>query len=137
MGRLPVALAVVLGLLACTDDAPPPPPGAGAATPADGPPAGLDDVTWGERLFQQYGCIGCHTIHGTRLVGGPLDGLWGTERPLADGTTVRVDADYVRESILRPDAKIAEGYEPRMTPYEGLLGDAQVDALVAYIASLR
>ena len=42
--------------------------------------------------------------------GPPLIGLLGSQVELADGHTVTVDEDYLRESILKPNAKIVKGY---------------------------
>ena len=36
----------------------------------------------------------------------PVVGLFGREVKLADRTTVPADEDYLRESILRPEAKV-------------------------------
>lgn len=62
-------------------------------------------------------------------------GLWGSERELTDGDVVVADAEYVRESIVEPGAKIVEGYLPGMASY-AWLGDEEIDALVAYIEAL-
>ncbi len=41
------------------------------------------------------------------------------------------------ESILNPFAKITAGYQPVMPPFQGLLKDREVDALIAFIKSLK
>jgi cytochrome c oxidase subunit 2 len=56
---------------------------------------------------------------------------------LRDGTTVVADEAYIRESILRPTAKVVDGYEPIMPSYEGLLSEERLLQLVAYIKSLQ
>lgn len=137
MGGRGVALILSLALLACSKDEAPEGVSNAASRPPTEAPEGLTDLQWGERLFRDYGCVGCHTVHGARAVGGRLDGLWGDERTLSDGRTVTADADYVRESIVDPDAKRVAGASARMISYEGVLNQAQVDALVAYIRSLR
>jgi len=48
-----------------------------------------------------------------------------------------VDENYIRESILNPQAKIVAGYQPVMPTFQGLLNDRQVDALIAYIKLLK
>lgn len=133
----PGAALLLLACIACGCDDDPPAADA-VADPSSGPPAGLTEAAWGERLFQQYGCTGCHQINGHPSVGPPLDGLLGTERRLEDGSRVRADAAYVRRSILTPEAERVAGYDDaRMTPYEGLLEPDQLAALVAYLESLR
>jgi cytochrome c oxidase subunit 2 len=89
----------------------------------------------GEQLFQQQGCVACHS--GAQGAPGPaVAGLFGEAVELADGQTVIADENYLRESILNPSAKIVKGYQPIMPSYEGRLTDDQVFALVTYIESL-
>ncbi len=96
----------------------------------DLPPAEL-----GEQLFAQ--CAACHAIDGSVKIGPPLNGLYGTQRALADGSTVTADEDYLKESILNPAAKIAAGYQPIMPAGYSGMSAKQIDGLVAYIKSLE
>ena len=43
----------------------------------------------------------------------------------------------MRESILNPNAKQVQGFQPVMPSYQGLLKDKEIDALVEYIKSLN
>jgi cytochrome c oxidase subunit 2 len=61
----------------------------------------------------------------------------GKPAALAGGRQVTIDENYLRESILNPQASIVAGYQPVMPTYQGLLNDKQVDALIAYIKSLK
>ena len=101
------------------------------------PPEGLTQVAWGERLYQSHGCFACHPINGAGGAGGHLDRLWGTQRPLHDGTTAIFDEAYVRESILHPSEHIVRGMPNQMPPYHGLISETELDALVAFLSSLR
>jgi cytochrome c oxidase subunit II len=97
--------------------------------------AGESMVSAGERLFQAEGCIGCHRLDGT----GPapsLVGVFGKPVQLQGGETVTADADYIRESILSPMAKIVAGYQPIMPTFQGRLSEEQLLRLIAYIKSL-
>lgn len=97
----------------------------------------LTGAALGEKLYASKGCAGCHKINGERLVGPPLNGLFGREEQLEGGATAMVDEAYLRESILVPAAKIVAGYPPAMTPYQGLLSEAEVEGLVEYIKTLK
>ena len=55
---------------------------------------------------------------------------------LSDGTTVKADEAYVRESILNPSAKIVAGYQNIMPTFQGLVTEEGVLQLVEYIKSL-
>lgn len=90
----------------------------------------------GELLYQQRGCVACHSIDGSRVVGPSFKGVYGQEHAFTDGTKAVVDDNYIRQSILNPAAKIVAGYDPVMPSYQGQLNDKQIDALIEYIKSL-
>ncbi|MEL6740555.1 MAG: hypothetical protein AAFP26_07870, partial [Planctomycetota bacterium] len=46
------------------------------------------------------------------------------------------DANYTRESILVPTAKIVQGYPGNMPSFQGSLSEAQLEGLIAYYQSL-
>jgi len=99
----------------------------------------LPPIELGEKTFTQYSCNACHAIDGNRLVGPPLNGLFGTTRILADGSTVAVDDSYLKESIINPNAKVVEGFAPGLMPASlaASLTARQIDGLVEYIKSLE
>lgn len=92
---------------------------------------------YGELLYTQQGCQACHSVDGSRLVGPTFQGLYGSTHGLEGGGTVEVDENYLRESILEPNAKIAEGYPPVMPASYSSLSERQVSALIAYIKELQ
>src|SRR6202522_223758 len=89
----------------------------------------------GESLFQQLGCLTCHRSD-TQGRGPILAGIFGKPVQLEDGRIVIADENYIRESILSPSAKIVSGFKPIMPVFQGLVGEEQLTALVAYIKSL-
>src|ERR1700729_3400867 len=89
----------------------------------------------GESLFQQLGCPTCHRSD-TQGRGPILTGIFGKPVELEDGRTVIADENYIRESILSPSAKIVSGFKPIMPVFQGLIGEEQLNALVAYVKSL-
>jgi cytochrome c oxidase subunit 2 len=50
---------------------------------------------------------------------------------------VDVDASYIRESILNPQAKLVAGYQALMPTFQGLVNEQGVMALIEYIRSLQ
>ncbi|ARA93522.1 cytochrome c oxidase subunit II [Rhodothermaceae bacterium RA] len=88
---------------------------------------------YGAVLYQQQACNSCHSVDGSRIVGPSFQGLYGAERRLADGSTVVADDNYIRESILQPQAKIVEGYPNVMPASYGSLNERQLSALIAFI----
>jgi cytochrome c oxidase subunit 2 len=89
----------------------------------------------GEKLFAEKTCATCHVGDGTGRAPS-LNGLYGAQVLLADGSTVTADESYIRESILVPNAKIVAGYQPLMPTFQGQLTEEQILALTAYIKSL-
>ena len=89
----------------------------------------------GKELYVSKACITCHSLDGSTVVGPSLMGRFGTRQKLTYGSDILVDENYIRESILKPQAKIALGYQPVMPTYQGILTDRQIDAIIAYIKS--
>jgi cytochrome c oxidase subunit 2 len=56
--------------------------------------------------------------------------------PLQSGGIVQADEQYLRDSILLPQAQVVAGYDPVMPVFQGYLSEEQVFELVAYIKSL-
>ena len=98
----------------------------------DLPPAEL-----GEQLVVRNACNTCHSADGARLVGPSFQGLWMAEREMQDGEVITADENYIRESILEPNAKITTGYQPVMPSYAGTLNNRQIDAIIEYIKTLQ
>ncbi|MCY1428775.1 Alternative cytochrome c oxidase subunit 2 [compost metagenome] len=98
-------------------------------------PAGKDDqVEQGRKLAESQGCHACHSQDGSKSIGPGWKDLYGSMAELADGSSVKVDDAYIRESILDPRAKLVRGYPPVMVAYT--FTDVEVGALTAYIRSL-
>jgi cytochrome c oxidase subunit 2 len=110
-----------------------------AMTPQDyqawltGSRAGESPQAAGARLFQQLGCNQCH---GNANRAPSLQGVFGKPVQLQNGETILADENYIRESILNPNAKVVAGYEPIMPAFQGQLNEDQLHQLVEYIKSL-
>lgn len=97
-----------------------------AGTSADVAPA-----VSGAKLFKLYGCTQCHGA-----IAPTLSGLYRSQVLLSDGSHVTADDNYLRESILLPQAKLVSGYGPIMPSFRDRMTEEQVDDLVAYIKSI-
>jgi len=90
----------------------------------------------GQALTVQNGCTACHTTDGTSGIGPTWFGLYDEPVELADGTTVTADDEYIKESILDPQAKIVAGFETvLMPPFQ--FTDEQLADIIAYLQTLR
>lgn len=88
----------------------------------------------GAALYRALGCAACHAP-GSRVPAPPLDGLYGRIVAFADGSTAVADDGYIRESILRPHARVRAGYAPAMPAFAGRVSETELAALMAYIKS--
>lgn len=81
--------------------------------------------------------MACHSLDGAAGTGPTFAGAWGKPRQLADGSTVVFDENYVRESILTPNAKIAAGFAPNQMPanFAQTLNDDRISWLITLIQS--
>jgi cytochrome c oxidase subunit 2 len=90
----------------------------------------------GERLFTDLACITCHKTDTTGR-GPVLAGVFGSEVRLMDGRTVVADENYLRESIVNPQAKVVLGYQPIMPTFQGTVSEENLMQLIAYIKTLK
>jgi cytochrome c oxidase subunit 2 len=90
----------------------------------------------GEELFAKYVCNTCHYPDSSARA--PiLHGLFGSEEQMADGSSVLVDENYLRESIFDPTANIVAGYQALMPTYQGQVSEEEMIQLIAYIKGLE
>ncbi len=112
----------------------------------------------GKETAMRYGCIACHATGeadtvvtppanvaegATLAVGPPWKGLWKSKRIFTDGSFIKsVDETYLRESILDPPRRVAEGFLTEKTgvgmpSYLGVLKDHEIDSIILYIQTLK
>lgn len=103
-------------------------------------PSDLTEAQWGAQLYKKDACSTCHSIDGTKGTGPTWMHMFGDKVALnatlsgGVGEAV-VDENYVRESILQPNAKVVAGFNPVMPPYT--LSDVEIDAIIAYQKTLK
>ncbi|MES2788669.1 MAG: cytochrome c oxidase subunit II [Planctomycetota bacterium] len=88
------------------------------------------------RLFDQLRCNSCHLAGGEVSRGPSLVNLLGRTVPLQNGQKIVADENYIRESILRPAAKIVAGYQPLMPSFEGQVSEEGILQLIAEIKAM-
>lgn len=104
-----------------------------SATSLTGEPMSM--ASRGSLLFTRLGCISCHGVN-PGVKAPSLYGLFGKTVSLSDGTQVIADENYIRESILYPEAKIVQGYPPIMSSFQGVVSEEDLLDLIAYIKAL-
>ena len=99
----------------------------------------LEASQCGERWATNYGCFSCHSIDGSELVGPTWLGLYQSTVTLQDGSTVQADEDYLRESIINPNAMIPEGFPAGVMPqnFGDQIPEEQINEIIEFIKSLQ
>lgn len=99
---------------------------------------GLTLAQKGQKYYNSKGCVACHSIDGTVKVGPSWKGIWGQTHQFEGGASAVVDENYVRESILQPNAKVVKGFPKGVMPsYQGQLNENELSALIEYIKELK
>jgi cytochrome c oxidase subunit 2 len=91
----------------------------------------------GVALLRQSGCLDCHSLDGTKLVGPTFKGLSGSTVEVLTGgkrRSLRADEAYIIRSIVDPGADIVAGFSDIMPAGRGKYSDAQLHEMVESIA---
>ncbi len=98
-----------------------------------------DLVERGRRYASRYGCAACHSLDGSRRPGPTWQGLYRSNRPLANGQNVIADEAYLRRSIITPDAQLAQGFPEGFMPndFGRKVSEEELQAIIELIKSVR
>lgn len=91
----------------------------------------------GEITFKKQGCGTCHTIDGSAKIGPTLKGVFGRNEALEDGTTVNVDENYIKQSLLDPQSQLVKGFPPSMPTFKGRMKDREISGIIEYLKTLK
>jgi len=99
-----------------------------AAETTTGTTAEAGDAAAGKQVFASAGCGACHTFEpaGSNAAVGPD----------LDTALQGKDAEFIRVSIVDPNAEVANGFQPNVMPqnFDQQLSDKQLNDLVAFLA---
>jgi mono/diheme cytochrome c family protein len=93
-------------------------PGVEPPIPPDAPP--------GAQVFLAEGCASCHTLAAASAT--------GAVGPNLDETLKDADPKFIEESIVDPDAEVAEGFSPGIMPAYEDLDPQSLQDLVDFLA---
>lgn len=106
---------------------------------ADVVKAPVHPVAHGYWLYSKMGCKSCHSVKdGVKVVGPWFANTYGKSFKNSEGENVNFDEQYVRESILQPQAQFREGYQSasQMPSFQGKLDETEITALTAFLEAM-
>jgi cytochrome c oxidase subunit 2 len=99
----------------------------------------LKGSSLGAKLYQEKGCVGCHSTDGSPRVGPTFKGLFGKTEEVTTSAgkeqRVKVDEGFIRHYIEDPNVVRVEKYPPIMPKIS--MTEEELNALVDYIKSLK
>lgn len=101
------------------------------------PYKGLPPLEIGRNVYQKR-CVACHQLTEARAVGPGWKGLFGRKEVMTDGLELVADENYIRESILQPNAKVVKGFPSGVMPtFAGQLNEQELMGVIEFIKSLK
>ncbi|MEZ5324686.1 MAG: ThuA domain-containing protein [Verrucomicrobiales bacterium] len=91
------------------------------------------NIERGKTIFFTHQVAACNRCH-------QLGGEGGVIGPALDGIATRKSAEYISQSLLEPNAALAEGYQgpvSPMPPMNLLLGEQELADILAYLGTLK
>jgi cytochrome c oxidase subunit II len=99
-----------------------------------------DPIVRGAKVAKNFGCLACHSVDGSKIVGPTWKGLFGSQVTFEGGVpSVTVDEAYLKESITNTNAKIVQGFPASVMPqnFATQLTEKQINDVIEYIKSLK
>lgn len=93
----------------------------------------VGDPVAGKRIFLEHEVASCARCH-------QVDGVGGVVGPALDGIASKKEEAYLRESLVNPQAAIAEGFPVEvspMPPFGVLLSPQELEDVLAFLKTLK
>ncbi|MBP7849426.1 MAG: cytochrome c oxidase subunit II [Lentimicrobiaceae bacterium] len=95
----------------------------------------------GRKVLENKGCIACHSLDGSVVVGPSFLGLYGKKEIVeTDGKEreITVDDAYIARSIYEPDADLVKGYRKgQMISYKDQVTEEDVQNIIEFLKTLK
>ncbi|HKK69070.1 MAG TPA: c-type cytochrome, partial [Bacteroidales bacterium] len=92
-------------------------------------------------LLRETGCLACHSLDGSKLVGPSFKGVYNSERVVIDSNeeiTIVADEDYLKRSIYKPDVQLVKGFNKGlMKSYEGIVSEEEAGLMINYLKEVE
>lgn len=98
----------------------------------DDPKNPMPPAVRGEKKYKAK-CSVCHSVDGSPNTGPTFKAVWGRQEQLEDGSSVTVDENYVRKSILEPQSQIVKGFPRSMPVFAGQLSEKDILGIIEFL----
>ncbi|WP_024955723.1 cytochrome c oxidase subunit II [Sulfurospirillum arcachonense] len=98
-----------------------------------------DKKTKAMSILNKNGCMGCHSLDGSRRVGPSYKGIFGRKvKVKVDGTLKEIISDeaYLKRALLEPNVEVVDTYPAIMQSYKGRISDEDISLLIEYFKGL-
>jgi cytochrome c oxidase subunit 2 len=101
------------------------------------PYKGLSSVEIGQKIYAGR-CVACHTLTEAKNVGPGFKGVFGRTEHIEGGPDIVVDENYIRESVMNPNAKVVAGFPKGVMPtFAGQLSEEEILGVIDFLKSLK
>lgn len=72
------------------------------------------EMAAGEKILDKKGCLACHSLDGSEIVGPTFLEIWGRKSTVfeyPETKMVTADEDYIARSVQEPSSQIVEGFD--------------------------
>ncbi len=90
----------------------------------------------GLALMKKNNCLSCHSMSGAKVVGPPLNGIFGKKSLVVTSSgekEITIDEAYLKRSILSPNDEVVKGFPAVMQSYKGVVSDEDIQKMVDYL----
>lgn len=95
----------------------------------------------GLALLKKNGCLACHSLDGSKLVGPTYKGLYGKTETVETGgkeRQIKADDEYIKRAVYEPNADVVKGYVPgMMLSYKNSITEEELDQIIEYFQTLK
>ena len=95
----------------------------------------------GLEIIKKNGCLACHSLDGTKIVGPTYKGLYGHKVLVTTNDKDReivADDAYIKRSIYEPNADIVKGYAKNMMQsYKDMISEQEIKQIIDYMKTLK
>jgi cytochrome c oxidase subunit 2 len=99
------------------------------------------DTSLGLKVLEKNGCIACHSLDGSKVVGPSFKGLAGSTRTVVSNGAkhdVKADDAYIKNSIENPDVDVVDGFSSGlMKSYTKMISAEEITQINDYLKSLK